>query len=332
MLFGQKMRYRELGNSGQRLSEIGLGTWAIGGGDWGMGWGDQSKEDSIDAILEALECGINWIDTAHAYGFGVAERVVAEALSEWNDEVFVATKCGVLPMQDGSPKRFISPQSIFEEVEGSLDRLNVEAIDLYQIHWPAPVANLEDSWQALIHLKEQGKVVHIGVCNCHMDELRLLGNSEEIISNQPMYNLLERRIESEVMRWSKENCVGLLAYSPMHSGLLTGKVSREWFAGLAKNDWRKHKVDHPVVSPLQTEQGFSNFLTFQSELDAVARQFGRTVGELATAWVLRRPEISSAIVGARKKGQISEISQVADRPLREEEETLVERALSRYSV
>jgi aryl-alcohol dehydrogenase-like predicted oxidoreductase len=325
------MRYRELGNSGQNLSEIGLGTWAIGGGDWGMGWGDQRKEDSIDAILEALECGINWIDTAHAYGFGVAETVVAEALSEWKEDVFVATKCGVLPKQDGSPERFISPKSILEEVEGSLRRLKVEAIDLYQIHWPHPIENLADSWQTLIRLKEEGKVIDVGVCNCYLDELKLLGIPEHITSNQPMYNMLERKIESEVLPWCKENRVSILAYSPMHSGLLTGKVSQEWFDGLPMNDWRKHKVDHPVVSPLQSEKGLSRFMTFQSELESIAREGGRTIGELATAWVLRKQEVTSAIVGARKKGQISEICQVTERPLSKDEETLVGQALSSYS-
>ena len=325
------MRYRELGNSGQNLSEIGLGTWAIGGGDWGMGWGDQKKEDSIDAILEALECGINWIDTAHAYGFGVAETVLAEALSEWKEDIFIATKCGVLARQDGSPERFISPQSISEEVEGSLRRLKVEAIDLYQIHWPSPIENLADSWQALIRLKKEGKVINVGVCNCYLDELKLLGVPDQITSNQPMYNMLERKIESGVMPWCKENRVGILAYSPMHSGLLTGKVSKEWFDGLPHNDWRKHKVGHPVVSLLQSEKGLSSFITFQSELESIARESGRTIGELATAWVLRRQEVTSAIVGARKKGQISEICKVSEYPLSNDEETLVGEALSSYS-
>lgn len=324
------MKYREFGNSGHKLSEIGLGTWAIGGGDWGMGWGEQSRKDSIDAIIEALECGVNWIDTAHAYGFGLAEEVVAEALSRWSGDVFVATKCGVLPKPDGTPMRFISPSSILEEVEGSLKRLKVEAIDLYQIHWPSPIENLAESWQTLVRLKKEGKVINIGVSNCYLDELKLLGDTDEIFSNQPMYNLLERKIETEVMPWCKANQVGILAYSPMHSGLLTGKVSREWYNGLPSNDWRKHKTEHPVVSPLQTETGISAFLSFQSELASIAEQGNRSVGELATAWVLRRTEVSSAIVGARKKGQISQIAKVCECPMLEEEETLVDQALSSY--
>ena len=155
------MKYRKLGNTEKNLSEIGLGTWAIGGGDWGMGWGDQSRKDSIDAILEALEHGVNWIDTAHAYGFGVAEEVVAEALSQWREEVFIATKCGVLPKENRVPERFISPESIREEVEGSLRRLKVEFIDLYQIHWPTPLENLEESWCTLVKLREEKMLMQV---------------------------------------------------------------------------------------------------------------------------------------------------------------------------
>ena len=265
------MRYRKLAKSGQNLSEIGLGTWLIGDGDWGMGWGDQKKEDSIDAIFEALECGIHWIYTAHAYGFGVAETVAAEALSAWKEDVFVATKCGVLPQQDGSAKRFISPQNIAEEVEGSLRRLRVEAIDLYQIHWPDPVENLANSWQTLIRLKQEGKVIQVGVCNCYHDELKWTGIPDHITSNQPMYNMLECKFEFEVLPWYKENLVAILAYSPMHSGLLTGKVYQEWLDRLPMNDWRKQRVDYSVVSPLLTKKGLSCFMTSQSALDSIAR-------------------------------------------------------------
>ena len=324
------MKFRKLGNTEVNLSEIGLGTWAIGGGDWGMGWGDQSRQDSIDAILEALEHGINWIDTAHAYGFGEAEDVVAEALSHWQEEVFIATKCGVLPKENRVPERFISPESIREEVEGSLRRLKVECIDLYQIHWPTPLENLQDSWATLLKLREEGKIAHAGVCNCYLNELKILGDSDLVSSNQPMYNMLERKIEPRVMPWCDENRVGILAYSPMHSGLLTGKVSREWFLSLPQNDWRKHKNDHPVVSHLQTDDGFSNFLSFQAELSDIARENGRSIGELAVAWVLRKSEITSAIVGARKKGQISQICRVSGTPLSEDEEVRIQKALTTY--
>lgn len=324
------MRYRKLGNSELKLSEIGLGTWAMGGGDWGMGWGNQSENDSEAAIIEALEEGVNWIDTAHAYGFGIAEEVIGKVLSDWKDEVIIATKCGVLPKAGNAPERFISPKTIREEVEGSLKRLRVEAINLYQIHWPTPLENLHESWQALIELKEQGKVISIGVCNCYLDELVALGDPEFITSNQPMYSMLERTIETGLIPWCEQNKVGLLAYSPMQSGLLTGKVSSEWLQGLPSNDWRKHKTEHPVVSPLHSKEGLSRFLAFQDSLINIAAMEGRSVGQLAVAWVLRREEISSAIVGARKKGQIKEICEVSEKPITEDEVNAIEQALTNY--
>ena len=324
------MKYRQLGNSGLNLSEIGMGTWAIGGGDWGMGWGNQSEKDSREAIVEALEAGINWIDTAHAYGFGLAEEVIGKVLSEWQEQVIIATKCGVLPEEGNKPIRFISPQSIREEIEGSLKRLKRDVIDLYQIHWPSPLENLHDSWETLIDLKKQGKIRYIGVCNCFIDELGILGDPEAITSNQPMYSMLERTVESEVLPWCENNAVGVLAYSPMQSGLLTGKVSRSWLDSLPSNDWRKHKVDHPVVSPLQSEEGLAHFLSLQSELSALAQNRGSSVGQLAVAWVLRRSEISSAIVGARKAGQIKEICAVSEKPLFEDEVDAINQVLDRY--
>jgi aryl-alcohol dehydrogenase-like predicted oxidoreductase len=324
------MRYRQLGNSELLLSEIGMGTWAIGGGDWGMGWGNQTEEDSKDAIIEALEEGINWIDTAHAYGFGVAEQIIGEVLSEWKEDVIIATKCGVLAEEGNKPVRFISPTSIRKEIEGSLKRLKREVIDLYQIHWPVPLENLHDSWETLLDLKTQGKIRSIGVCNCFLQELSLLGDPEVITSNQPMYSLLERTIEDEVIPWCDENKVGLLAYSPMQSGLLTGKVSRQWLDSLPLNDWRKHKVEHPVVSPIHGKENLSRFLAFQSDLSDIAKLSDRSVGQLAVAWVLRRSEVSSAIVGARKAGQIKEICSVSEKPLSSEEIDAVNQSLYRY--
>ena len=260
----------------------------------------------------------------------MAEEVVAEALSQWQEEVFIATKCGVLPKENRVPERFISSESIREEVEGSLRRLKVEFIDLYQIHWPTPLENLEESWCTLVKLIEEGKIAHAGVCNCYLNELKILGDSGLISSNQPMYNMLERKIEPDVLSWCDENDVGILAYSPMHSGLLTGKVSHEWYSSLPENDWRKHKNDHPVVSHLQTDDGFSNFLSFQAELDDIANENSRSIGELAVAWVLRKSEITSAIVGARKKGQISQICGVSEAPLSQDEEDRIQKALVTY--
>ena len=322
------MKLSKLGNSDLMLSRVGMGTWAIGGGDWGMGWGDQDEKESVLAIIEALEQGINWIDTAHAYGFGVSEEAVSKALREWKaDEIIVATKCGVLPREDGKPRRFISSATIREEVEGSLRRLGRDWIDLYQIHWPEPAENLAESWETLQELRREGKIRWAGVCNCWKEELDQLDPIEPVTSNQPMYSMLAREIEEEVLPWCGAKGTGLLVYSPMHSGLLTGKVSRKWLDELPDNDWRKHKTDHPVVSHLQTEEGMNAFLDFQEALNSIALDNGRTIGQLAVAWALRREEVTSAIVGARRPGQITETVRAAERNLTDEEESAIGKAL-----
>ncbi len=318
------MHTNRLGKSDLNLSEIGLGTWAIGGGDWGMGWGNQNESDSIACIVEALEQGINWIDTAHAYGFGVAEVAVGKALKEYkDDEVIVATKCGVLPQEENKPKRFISRDTILEEVDESLRRLGRDWIDLYQIHWPEPVGNLAEAWETLQDLKKAGKIRWAGVCNCWEPELETLQNIAQVTSNQPMYSMLERTIEKEVFPWSQKNDCGVLVYSPMHSGLLTGKISAQWLENLPSNDWRKHKTDHPVVSPLHSKDGLQAFLNLQEELRLIAKSKEMTVGQLAVSWTLSRQEVTSAIVGARKSGQIVETVQASVKPLFEEDKILI---------
>jgi len=318
------MKKNQLGNSDLILSEIGLGTWAIGGGEWGMGWGAQDEKDSIASILEGLSEGINWIDTAHAYGFGVAETSVGKALKEFKDDnVIVATKCGVLPEEDGKPKRFISRETILEEVDQSLRRLGRDWIDLYQIHWPFPLENLTEAWETLIELKTIGKIRWAGVCNCWETELDELQKVSPVTSNQPMYSMLDRKIEDKVLPWCETNNTGVLVYSPMHSGILTGKVSAEWLESLPENDWRKHKTDHPVVSPLHTEDGLQAFLILQEELRSIAQRNNMSVGQLAVSWALRRKEITSAIVGARKPGQIIETVQAAEKILSTEEEKII---------
>ncbi|MBT3667720.1 MAG: aldo/keto reductase [Opitutae bacterium] len=318
------MKKNKLGDSDLMLSEIGLGTWAIGGGDWGMGWGRQDENDSIASILEALDQGINWIDTAHAYGFGVAETAVGKALKEFkDDEVIVATKCGVLPEEDNKPIRFISRKTILEEVDGSLRRLGRDYIDLYQIHWPVPAENLVESWETLQELKKIGKIRWAGVCNCWERELEELQKIAPITSNQPMYSMLERKIEHAVLPWAEKHNSGVVVYSPMHSGLLTGKISVDWLEKLPLNDWRKHKTDHPVVSPLHSKDGLQAFLILQNELRLIAVEKGMTVGQLAVCWALNQSMVTSAIVGARKSGQILETVKASEKTLSPDETNLI---------
>jgi aryl-alcohol dehydrogenase-like predicted oxidoreductase len=310
------METRRLGNTDLDLTPIGFGTWAIGGGDWGMGWGPQAEKDSIGSILEGLEAGINWIDTAHAYGFGLSEVVVGKALREWGQPVIVATKCGVLPNDDKTPRRFASRELILKEVEGSLRRLQLDVIDLYQLHWPEPDENVEEAWATLLDLQTQGKIRWPGVSNYSAGQLSRAAALGPVSSLQPRYSLLNRQIETGgQMEWCRENNCGIVCYSPMESGLLTGKVTREWIDSLPENDWRRHKQeDHPVASLLRPPK-LEPFLQLVEKLKVIAEPSGHTVSQLAVAWTLRRPEVTSAIVGARRRGQITETVRAAEWPL-----------------
>ena len=320
------MQTRRLGNTDLNFTPVGLGTWAIGGDDWGMGWGPQDEADSIAAILEALEAGINWIDTAHAYGFGLSEEVVGKAVKEWGQPVTVATKCGVLPNEDRTPNRFTSRATILEEVEGSLKRLQTDCIDLYQLHWPEPDESVEEAWQTLLDLQQQGKIKWAGVSNYSAAQLQRATALGPVSSLQPRYSLLNRQIEEEgQLDWCGANNCGIVCYSPMESGLLTGKVTEEWIANLPDTDWRKHKPDHPVSALLHPPRK-EPFLKLVATLGEIAAGSAHTVGQLAVAWTLRRPEVTSAIVGARRPGQIAETVKAGSWALSAEELTAIEAA------
>ena len=326
-----RMETRRLGNTDLDLTPVGFGTWAIGGGEWGMGWGPQAKKDSIESILEGLQAGINWIDTAHAYGFGLSEEVVGKAVKEWGQPVILATKCGVLPDENNFPRRFASRETIIEEVEGSLRRLQVDAIDLYQLHWPEPDENVEEAWQTLLDLKQQGKILWPGVSNYSPSQLARAAALGPISSLQPRYSMLNHQIEEEgQMDWCRENNCGIVCYSPMESGLLTGKVNREWIDSLPENDWRRHKPDHPVAALLHPPK-LEPFLQLVEQLKTIAEPSGHTVSQLAVAWALRRPEVTSAIVGARRKGQIAETVRAAEWSLGQAELDAVTAALDTFS-
>lgn len=325
------MQTRRLGNTDLDLTPVGFGTWAIGGGEWGMGWGPQAEKDSIESILEGLEAGINWIDTAHAYGFGLSEEVVGKAVKEWGQPVILATKCGVLPDENNFPRRFASRETIIEEVEGSLRRLQVDTIDLYQLHWPEPDENVEEAWQTLLDLKQQGKIRWPGVSNYSPAQLNRAAALGPVSSLQPRYSMLNRQIEEEgQMDWCHEKNCGIVCYSPMESGLLTGKVNREWIDSLPENDWRRHKPDHPVAALLHPPK-LEPFLQLVEQLKTIAEPSGHTVSQLAVAWALRRPEVTSAIVGARRKGQIAETVHAAEWSLGQAELDDVTAALDTFS-
>ncbi len=291
-----------LGNSDLDITRLGFGTWAIGGPGWVSGWGDQDDDDSVRAIHRALEHGMNWIDTAAVYGLGRAERVVRRALDEWSAaRPYVFTKCGLEWDANGDVRRNISRDRIRRECEDSLRRLNVDVIDLYQIHWPTNgPGEIEEAWETMESLRTEGKVRWIGVSNFDARQLERAHAIAPVTSLQPPYSLLRRGIEEEVLPWCAEHGVGVIVYAPMYSGLLTGAMTRERAASLPADDWRSRNRE--FQEPL-----LSRNLELVERLREAGEPLGRSPGEMAIAWTLRRPEVTAAIVGGRNAGQVDGI-------------------------
>ena len=299
------MQTKQLGNSDLYLTPIGFGAWAIGGGGWEFAWGGQDDSDSIAAIREALDAGINWIDTAAVYGLGHSEEVVARALDGMGNRPYIFTKCSMVWDEHREIGRSLKADSIRRECEASLRRLKVNTIDLYQIHWPNPVEDIEEGWATLAKLKKEGKVRHIGVSNFDVAQMKRAQTIAPITSLQPRYSLLHREIEEEILPFAARENIGVIAYSPMASGLLTGAMTRERIAGLPANDWRKR---HPDFQ----EPQLSRNLNMVRLLRAIGRLHGRTPAEVAVAWVLRYSAVTGAIVGARRPGQVQGVMGAAD--------------------
>lgn len=300
------MQKRRLGDSDLEITPIGFGAWALGGGGWAFAWGPQDDADSIAAIHEAIDLGINWIDTAAVYGLGHSEEVVAKALAGLSRRPYVFTKCGRVWDERGEIGKRLKADSIRRECEASLKRLQVEVIDLYQIHWPEPEEDIEEGWQTLVKLKEEGKVRWIGVSNFSAAQVERIRRFGRITSLQPPYSLLRPEVEAETLPYCQAQGIGVIAYSPMGNGLLTGAWSPQRLASLPADDWRRSKNKH------FQEPNFSRNLRLAELLGAIARRHGRTAGEAAIAWVLRHPAVTGAIVGARKPGQLRELVGAAD--------------------
>ena len=300
------MQTRVLGNSDLKITPLGFGAWAIGG-EWKFGWGPQSDDDSIGAIRRAMELGVNWIDTAAVYGLGHSEEVVRKALVAWNGALpYVFTKCGMLWDSAGNIDYSLRADSIRKECEASLLRLGVETIDLYQIHWTADeLEETLEGWAEMAKLKREGKVRWIGVCNASVDEMKAMAQIAPITSLQPPYSLVKRAVENEHLPWCYEQGVGTIVYSPMGSGLLTGAMSRERLKNLPQGDWRRS-------NPEFQEPKLAENLALAGRLKAVGARHGRTAAEAALAWVLRRPEVTGAIIGARNATQIEGLIHGAD--------------------
>src|SRR5438552_12471236 len=291
----QRMTTMQLGNSDLFITPIGFGALAIGGSGWEFGWGEQDDEASVAAIHRALELGVNWIDTAAVYGMGHSEEVVATALRNWpGPRPYVFTKCGLRWDEQGYVHRSLNADSVRRECEDSLRRLNVDAIDLYQIHWPTE--DLEEGWGAMAQLQKEGKVRWIGISNFNVDEMRRAQAIAPVTSLQPPYSLVRREVEEEILPYCRSNGLGVIVYSPMASGLLTGAMTRERAASLPDSDWRSRDIEFK-------EPRLSKNLALVERLRTVGERVQRPPGQVAIAWILRNPAESGAIVGPRTAKQ-----------------------------
>jgi len=325
------MEKRKLGNTDFKITPIGLGAWAMGGGGWAFAWGPQDDSESIAAIRRALDLGINWIDTAAVYGLGHSEEVVAQALADipQSGRPLVFTKCSLVWDEKGNIRHSLAPDSLRTELEDSLRRLRVEAVDLYQIHWPSwasePAtsdAGIEDGWHALAGMRKQGKIRYLGVSNFNVAQLKRIVAIAPVSSLQPPYSMLKRGIEAEILPYCAAQNIGVIVYSPMHSGLLSGSMTRERVKAMPDDDWRKTK------SPEYQEPKLTRNLQLVEKLRAIGARHGRSPGEVAIAWTLRLPAVTGAIVGARRPAQVDGFIGAADFRLKSEELDEIGKALA----
>jgi len=304
------MRYRPLGQSGIEASVVALGAWAIGG--WY--WGGTDETQSIDAIHAALDAGINFIDTAPAYGLGRSETIVGKAIAGRRDQVVIATKCGVVwHTQEGKPHiqqhnkqtyRYLGAESIRYEIEESLRRLQTDYIDLYQTHWQDPTTPIEETMEALLELKEQGKIRAIGVCNATADDMERYRKLGPLDSDQERYSMLDQHIEEEQLPYCRNHGIAVLAYSPLEQGLLTGKVTTE--REFAEDDWRTEKPGFDMDSRRRINT------MLKEDFQPIADRHGLTCAQLAIAWAIAQPGLTHALVGARNVQQATENAAAGD--------------------
>ena len=283
-----------------QITPIGLGCWAIGGGGYESGWGEQDDQQSIATIKRALELGINWVDTAPVYGLGRSEEVVGRAIKGRDPKPYVFTKCSLVWDDRGKVSSSLKAASIRQEVENSLRRLQVDVIDLYQLHWPNPEEDIEEGWSAMARLKEEGKVRNIGVSNFNVAQMQRAMEIAPISSLQPPYSLLHRDIEQDILPFCQKRDIGVIVYSPMASGMLSGGMTRERVSNLPEDDWRKRSQEYQ-------EPRLSRNLALTEKLNEIGYLHNRTPGEVAIAWTLRHPTVTGAIVGARRPDQIENL-------------------------
>lgn len=312
------MHTKQLGNSDLQITPLGVGAWAIGGGDWAFGWGAQDDRESIAAIRHALDQGINWIDTAAVYGLGHSEEVVAAALEGLPHKPYVFTKCERIWNEKREIGKSLKRDSIRAEAEASLRRLKVDVIDLYQIHWPEPEEDIEEGWTTMAELKAEGKVRFIGVSNFNVEQLERARRIAPVTSLQPPYSAISPEIEDAILPYCHEHEIGVIVYSPMKSGLLTGTMTKERVAAMPDDDFRKRALNF-------LEPRLSRNLELAELLKKIGAAHGKSAGEVAIAWVLRHPAVTAAIVGMRSAQQVDGVIGAADFRLSDSELAEIER-------
>ena len=314
---GAQLRKTELGSTGMEITRVGFGAWAVGGGGFEWSWGAQEDEDSVAAIHHALELGVNWIDTAAQYGFGHSEEVVGRAIAGLYERPFIFTKGGQPEGPGGATLHDLTRDSLRRELEGSLVRLGLEAVDLYQIHWPIPDEQIEEGWAALVEFRDEGLARHIGVSNLSVEQLRRIQGIAPVETLQPPYSLIAREVEDEILPFAEREGTGVIVYSPMGSGLLSGSMTRERIDQLPDDDWRRR-------SPEFRDPRLAEHLALVERIRMVAERHGTTPGAVAVAWTLRHPAVDGAIVGFRRPDQVDPIVVAANLELSGEDVAEIE--------
>lgn len=313
------MQTNLLGNSDMAITRIGLGAWAIGG-SWAWGWGSQDDRESIKTIHKALDSGINWIDTAAVYGLGHSESVVGKAIRDRSQKPYVFTKCSLVWDDDGEIVGNLQKASVKKECEASLKRLGIDCIDLYQVHWPNPAEDIETGFEAMAELREEGKIRYAGVSNFSVEQMEKVRPICPVTSLQPPYSLAFRGVEDAILPWCLDNGVGVINYSPMASGLLSGTMTRERLASLPDDDWRHRSEQF-------TEPRLSRNLALVEVLRTISGELGCSVGEVAIAWTLLNPAVTGAIVGLRHPDQVDGVIHAGSISLGPEQVARIDRFL-----
>lgn len=311
------MKKRRFGNTGMNITPIGFGSWAIGGAGWSHGWGPQDDNRAVEAVERAVELGINWIDTAAVYGLGHSEELIGKVLAGLKNKPLVFTKCSLVWNDNRRIGNSLKADSIRRECEASLKRLNVDAIDLYQVHWPHPEHDIEEGWRTMAELKEEGLVRHIGVSNFNVEQMQRAHAIAPVESLQPPYSMLRRAIETDILPFCLEQNIGVIAYSPMLSGMLSGAMTRERALNLPPDDWRRNNKEFQ-------EPRLSYNLELVELLKKTGKKHGLSAGEVAVAWTLRHPAVTAAIVGGRSAEQVEGTIGAAEMTFAQEEAREIE--------